>query len=202
MDAWTPAHESALHELAALNLSTEEIADALEVTAAEVARRLAPPAPVEEPKHRGPNKGFSVVDGYWTEERTATLERLWNEGHSSAQIARALGCTKNQVVGKAHRLHLSARPSPIKPIAPSEPRHIPADGPTGCRFPLWGNGKPTHEYCGAKQHAPGEPYCSEHRAICWVGKPKVRGIGERKSLEARLAALDHARRVRAGRARA
>lgn len=42
----------------------------------------------------------------------------------------------------------------------------------GCRFPPWGNQeRPTHEYCGAKRVGPGEPYCHEHRALCWKGRP-------------------------------
>lgn len=50
----------------------------------------------------------------WTEETIARLRALWDEGHSTAEIGRRLGVTKNAVVGKAHRLNLPARPSPIR----------------------------------------------------------------------------------------
>ncbi|MFQ3666697.1 MAG: GcrA family cell cycle regulator [Sphingomonadaceae bacterium] len=52
----------------------------------------------------------------WTEERIALLTKYWQEGHSASQIAEALGegLTRNAVIGKAHRLGLAARPSPLK----------------------------------------------------------------------------------------
>ncbi len=52
----------------------------------------------------------------WTEERIALLTKYWQEGHSASQIAEALGegLTRNAVIGKAHRLGLASRPSPLK----------------------------------------------------------------------------------------
>ncbi len=50
----------------------------------------------------------------WNEEMIARLRQLWSEGHSTAEIGRRMGITKNAVVGKAHRLALSPRPSPIR----------------------------------------------------------------------------------------
>jgi GcrA cell cycle regulator len=69
----------------------------------------------------------------WTPEAIERLRALWAEGHSTAEIGRRMGITKNAVVGKAHRLNLSARPSPIrreavgeaKPAAPRVPRVAP-----------------------------------------------------------------------------
>ena len=63
----------------------------------------------------------------WTEERIALLTKYWQEGRSASQIAEALGegLTRNAVIGKAHRLGLSSRPSPVK-AAGAEP---PADAP-------------------------------------------------------------------------
>ncbi len=49
----------------------------------------------------------------WTPERIADLEKLWAEGLSTAEIGRRMGITKNAVVGKAHRLALPGRQSPI-----------------------------------------------------------------------------------------
>jgi GcrA cell cycle regulator len=50
----------------------------------------------------------------WSDEIIARLRALWDDGHSTAEIGRRLGVSKNAVVGKAHRLDLPARPSPIK----------------------------------------------------------------------------------------
>jgi GcrA cell cycle regulator len=50
----------------------------------------------------------------WTDDAIARLRALWAEGHSTAEIGRRMGVSKNAVVGKAHRLGLEARPSPIR----------------------------------------------------------------------------------------
>lgn len=51
----------------------------------------------------------------WTDERVETLTKMWKDGRSAAEIAKELGgVTRNAVIGKAHRLGLSGRSSPIK----------------------------------------------------------------------------------------
>ncbi len=50
----------------------------------------------------------------WNEETIARLRQFWQDGHSTAEIGRRMGITKNAVVGKAHRLMLAPRPSPIR----------------------------------------------------------------------------------------
>jgi GcrA cell cycle regulator len=50
----------------------------------------------------------------WNDDTIARLRVLWAEGHSTAEIGRRMGVSKNAVVGKAHRLNLPARPSPIR----------------------------------------------------------------------------------------
>ncbi|MDP7344875.1 MAG: GcrA family cell cycle regulator, partial [Alphaproteobacteria bacterium] len=50
----------------------------------------------------------------WTPERIAEVTRLWDEGLTTAEIGKLVGVTKNAVVGKAHRLGLPPRPSPIR----------------------------------------------------------------------------------------
>lgn len=58
----------------------------------------------------------------WTDEKIKMLEQLWETGQSITQIGKALGMTRNAVVGKAHRIGLAKRASPIvrsdKPAAP------------------------------------------------------------------------------------
>src|SRR5436305_8979298 len=71
----------------------------------------------------------------WSDDVISQLRGLWAEGLSTAEIGRRLGVSKNAIVGKAHRLDLPARPSPIRregaaspaPRTPSAKRH---DGPT------------------------------------------------------------------------
>lgn len=55
----------------------------------------------------------------WTPARIGMLQELWGSGLSAKEIAVRLGSgiTRNAVIGKAHRLGLSSRPSPIKRVA-------------------------------------------------------------------------------------
>jgi len=51
----------------------------------------------------------------WTDERIATLKKMWEGGATASEIATELGgVSRNAVIGKAHRLGLKARPSPVK----------------------------------------------------------------------------------------
>jgi GcrA cell cycle regulator len=53
----------------------------------------------------------------WTDDRVATLKKLWTEGLSASQIAKQLGgVTRNAVIGKVHRLGLAGRAAPSRPI--------------------------------------------------------------------------------------
>ncbi|MFA5969438.1 MAG: GcrA family cell cycle regulator [Sphingomonas sp.] len=55
----------------------------------------------------------------WTDERIDTLKSMWEKGMTASQIAEALGgVSRNAVIGKAHRLGLQSRPSPVKPNEP------------------------------------------------------------------------------------
>lgn len=65
----------------------------------------------------------------WTDERVELLKKLWMEGLSASQIAGELGegVTRNAVIGKVHRLKLSARAKPTNttPRARPAPRQAP-----------------------------------------------------------------------------
>ncbi|MEE3217879.1 MAG: GcrA family cell cycle regulator [Pseudomonadota bacterium] len=67
----------------------------------------------------------------WTDERIATLKKMWEGGSTASQIADELGgVSRNAVIGKAHRLGLKSRPSPVKAnekkkAAPAKPKPAP-----------------------------------------------------------------------------
>jgi GcrA cell cycle regulator len=74
----------------------------------------------------------------WTEERIERLKDFWTRGMTASQIADELGgVSRNAVIGKAHRLGLQARPSPVKPTeheeaeaaAPAAPAAAPEPQP-------------------------------------------------------------------------
>ena len=66
----------------------------------------------------------------WTDERIDTLKTMWEGGNTASQIADALGgVSRNAVIGKAHRLGLQARPSPVKPNEPVAAAPAPTPPP-------------------------------------------------------------------------
>lgn len=72
----------------------------------------------------------------WTDERIERLKAMWTKGATASQIAEELGgVSRNAVIGKAHRLGLESRPSPVKageekekkakaPAAPKAPKPL------------------------------------------------------------------------------
>lgn len=123
----------------------------------------------------------------WTDERVTLLRKMWGEGKSAAEIAKILGgdLTRNAVIGKAHRLKLSNRISPIqqtnkKPVETPvkavaiKKIDIPAaPKKTGggiamvnlrermCRWPEGDPKEPGFSFCG-DDCVPGLPYCDYH----------------------------------------
>ena len=76
----------------------------------------------------------------WTDERIEQLRQMWQAGMTASQIAETLGgVSRNAVIGKAHRLGLQSRPSPVKPgeaaasvaapVEPSAPEPVQAPDP-------------------------------------------------------------------------
>lgn len=65
----------------------------------------------------------------WTDERIERLKALWQKGMTASHIADELGgVSRNAVIGKAHRLGLQSRPSPVKPNEPEPaPKPRPRD---------------------------------------------------------------------------
>ena len=116
----------------------------------------------------------------WTEERLEKLRKLWNDGLSISQIGEALGVSRNAIAGKAHRMALPKRPSPIsktatevkkpvKPKPPAEPVNLPLRlqlrnlswSRSKCCWPTGDPKKSGFEFCG-KPIVPGKPYCRDH----------------------------------------
>ena len=132
----------------------------------------------------------------------ARLTDLWEAGKlSAAEIGKLLNCSKNAVIGKAGRMGLSARQSPIKPrdcgarprairikrapaatlpsliaSATVEPARPVESAPVAlvrtCQFPLWSRRqRPTHRYCDAPCKG---SWCATHRAVVFTSaQPKA-----------------------------
>ena len=123
----------------------------------------------------------------WSDAAVERLRQLWAEGHSTSAIGRMMACSKSAVVGKAHRLQLPGRPSPIpvksdkpvkpKPerlrgnITPSQVYRLPKAAPTAVRLAIG-----PQEACQwmidpqpcAEMALPGKPYCYSHCQRAYV----------------------------------
>ena len=134
----------------------------------------------------------------WTEERVALLRKMWGEGKTAAEIAKELGgVTRNAVIGKAHRLRLSNRVSPIQQNTkkPSRIAEMKAAAKAAaavpraviqvkgiklselkeklCRWPLGDPKEPDFLFCGC-QAVPGLPYCGDHARIAYQVTTRAR----------------------------
>ncbi len=139
----------------------------------------------------------------WTDEQVEELKHLWEKGLTTGEIGKILGVSKNAVVGKAHRLGLNSRPSPIrrndedrnitettdqnekKKILKSTVIQKSADKEkkkfitvndltsSSCRWPIGDPKDEDFHFCG-KQSLPDKPYCEEHAAIAYVSAKTLR----------------------------
>ncbi|WP_374765167.1 GcrA family cell cycle regulator [Yunchengibacter salinarum] len=125
----------------------------------------------------------------WTDERIETLRTLWDQGLSASQIAKELGegVTRNAVIGKAHRLGLKSRPSPVKndkakargtsrkTARKQEKTLVSLLDLTDrmCKWPIGHPGEPDFHFCG-KPSESGMPYCASHCAEAYQAQPPRR----------------------------
>lgn len=126
----------------------------------------------------------------WTDEKMEQLRGLWEGGLTASAIADAMGdgFSRNAIIGKAHRLGLAGRPSPVKPGEETVVRAKPAGGgkPGGggkaapkpqrtsllelsdkvCKWPIGHPGEIDFHFCG-KPSSTGFPYCGEHCTVAY-----------------------------------
>ncbi|MEH3035850.1 MAG: GcrA cell cycle regulator [Sphingomonas adhaesiva] len=93
----------------------------------------------------------------WTEERIDTLRTMWEAGQTASQIAEALGgVSRNAVIGKAHRLGLQSRPSPVVSKDEARAKAAPAAAPAAAAAPPL-SGAPEPEPAPVVESAPPAP---------------------------------------------
>ncbi len=143
----------------------------------------------------------------WTDDRVSVLKKLWGEGKTAAEIAKELGgVTRNAVIGKAHRLKLSNRVSPIqqnkKPVAKTQspvqtqkqkiqkitaqdndkPRKALMDlKPSECRWPIGDPKDPNFGFC-AGHSMDGLPYCMDHAKVAYQAATRNKIIKAEKEM--------------------
>jgi len=120
---------------------------------------------------------MSDTGNVWTDERLEELKKLWAQGLSISQIGEALGVSRNAIAGKAHRMGLPKRPSPISKSKAEKPKVEPVveerDLPlrlelrqlvwsrSKCCWPTGDPKKNGFVFCGDTV-VPGKPYCLPH----------------------------------------
>jgi len=133
----------------------------------------------------------------WTEEQDAELRLLWDEGRSASKIARTGRCgdrSRNAIIGRAHRLQLTARaPRPVsdacytprivreprvkaeRPAKPeAEPRY--ASGSWGCLWIEADHDLANAPKCGERRiHKNGRDssYCAAHHARAFTAAYRI-----------------------------
>ena len=113
----------------------------------------------------------------WTDGRIEKLKELWAQGLSISQIGESLGVSRNAIAGKAHRMGLPKRPSPIsrtkvekpKVVMPEDAENLPLRlelrqlewSRSKCCWPTGDPKKNGFVFCG-DPIVPGKPYCLTH----------------------------------------
>ena len=121
----------------------------------------------------------------WDEKKLKELEDLWNQGHPISKIGVLLGVSRNSIAGKAHRMGLPKRNSPISTdkkqnlsgtkdneiINKFIPLKIKLRGVQWSRTKCcWPEGDPKQndfKFCG-QDIFPGRPYCDKHSLMAYT----------------------------------
>ena len=112
---------------------------------------------------------------FWTKQRIELLTALWAEGKAAKEISLLIGgdVSRNAVIGKAHRLGLATRASPIirhqKDIKNATFLSLTE---RMCKWPFGDPKKPDFHFCG-KAVDVAVTYCAEHRAIAYQAPKKL-----------------------------
>jgi GcrA cell cycle regulator len=121
----------------------------------------------------------------WNEEKLNKLKVLWDEGLPITKIGNILGVSRNAIAGKAHRMGLPKRNSPIsksgdprknqKKVAEENIKELPLKillrdvewSRNRCCWPIGDPKLPGFSFCGTSI-IPGRPYCEEHSNLAYT----------------------------------
>ena len=121
----------------------------------------------------------------WDEKQLDKLKKLWDEGLPITKIGLELGVSRNAIAGKAHRLGLPKRNSPISKSGDPRKNKGVSNVETTKELPLkillreveWSRNRccwpigdpklPGFSFCGTSI-MPGRPYCEEHSNLAYT----------------------------------
>ena len=122
----------------------------------------------------------------WDEDKLNKLRKLWDDGLPITKIGNEIGVSRNAIAGKAHRMGLPKRNSPISKSG--DPRKnqetINSDNireqlplkimlrdvewsRNRCCWPIGDPKLPGFSFCGTSI-IPGRPYCEEHSNLAYT----------------------------------
>ena len=121
----------------------------------------------------------------WDEKQLEKLKKLWDEGLPITKIGNELGVSRNAIAGKAHRLGLPKRNSPISKSGDPRKNQNSSNLETTKELPLkillreveWSRNRccwpigdpklPGFAFCGTSI-MPGRPYCEKHSILAYT----------------------------------
>ena len=121
----------------------------------------------------------------WDEDKLNKLRKLWDDGLPITKIGNEIGVSRNAIAGKAHRMGLPKRNSPISKSGDprknqetnysDNSRELPLKimlrdvewSRNRCCWPIGDPKLPGFSFCGTPI-IPGRPYCEEHSNLAYT----------------------------------
>ena len=120
----------------------------------------------------------------WDEDKLNKLKKLWDEGLPITKIGNEIGVSRNAIAGKAHRMGLPKRNSPISKsgdprknqvVNVENSKQLPLKillrevewSRNRCCWPIGDPKLPGFYFCGTSI-VPGRPYCEEHSNLAYT----------------------------------
>ena len=121
----------------------------------------------------------------WDEKKLNKLKKLWDEGMPITKIGIEIGVSRNAIAGKAHRMGLPKRNSPISKSGDPRKNQVTSSKENTKKLPLklmlreveWSRNRccwpigdpklPGFSFCGTAI-VPGRPYCEEHSNLAYT----------------------------------
>ena len=108
----------------------------------------------------------------WTDEKVAKLKELWGKGNTASQIAEIIGgISRNAVIGKAHRLNLSAKIKTRSATSNENPKTLEELDENSCKWPIGHPNEKSFYFCG-RTSLKDFSYCKLHLLYAYQPKGK------------------------------